>query len=413
VLTLSHISRHKLEVFQLISEGRIKIASARMIGCQSHEDTLYDFCDGLNVFVADNQTGKSVFFKMTKIAVLPSYYNRKEREDLIRYGHECAIIAYTFTDSSCGGVRVFAGGPQYFYTEDYTKYAFEYRKDPHPDMVSKLGLLVDYTEQYIANLLDTEQLLLFVNSGNQTNNNLVKMLIKDERVDRMIVALTKRVELYREKANMLSHVLIPLRSRLADTEFIDIDSLEVQVTLCEDAVSIYGELIDVGLHFSGITVFQNIDYDSIIEGLDAHIALASIEEFMGVLSQPIPEEDLIYGPLSELAEGFLELDLMKVEDTQVELSSLLELIDAYSLLTDLTYQDTGEDDLFEVLDLVDTLRLGHMHSIEFLTLIDAISKSDDLILDLEANFSSKGRTVECPIYGRIQHVEGNCIPVDH
>ena len=64
----------------------IYLVGVRMINCQTHSDTVYEFSpDKLNVIVAPNATGKSVLIKMLKATVTPNEYNNSTRKNLIRH----------------------------------------------------------------------------------------------------------------------------------------------------------------------------------------------------------------------------------------------------------------------------------------------------------------------------------------
>lgn len=63
------------------------IAQVNMKDCQSWKDGGFSLAsDRVNVIVADNGTGKSVFMKMLKITACPKYFSREERSSLIRWG---------------------------------------------------------------------------------------------------------------------------------------------------------------------------------------------------------------------------------------------------------------------------------------------------------------------------------------
>ena len=84
------------------------IVQVQMINCQSWKNSTFDLAtDRINVIIADNGTGKSVFFKMLKITTNPNYFSRAERKDLIRRHEECATILFKFDDGSIAATKVF------------------------------------------------------------------------------------------------------------------------------------------------------------------------------------------------------------------------------------------------------------------------------------------------------------------
>ena len=95
------------------------IHSVRLINCQSWENGIIPLAqDRINVLRADNNSGKSVFFKMLKITACPGYFTPKERKKLIRNGCDSANILYAFTDGSVGACSVYPTRVMYLYAED-------------------------------------------------------------------------------------------------------------------------------------------------------------------------------------------------------------------------------------------------------------------------------------------------------
>ena len=77
----------------------VKLLQIRLVNCQSWKDGVIEFSKGLNVIRANNNTGKSVIFKMLKVTCNPESLDKADREDIIRRGSEYAEVTYLFDDS--------------------------------------------------------------------------------------------------------------------------------------------------------------------------------------------------------------------------------------------------------------------------------------------------------------------------
>ena len=57
----------------------------RLQNCQSWQDCIIHLAsDRINIIKADNNIGKSVLFRILKLAGDPTYYDKEERNSLIR-----------------------------------------------------------------------------------------------------------------------------------------------------------------------------------------------------------------------------------------------------------------------------------------------------------------------------------------
>ena len=89
------------------------LEAVRFKNCQSLGDCVLSFTGKLNVIVAENNTGKSVLYKVLKLAGRADYYTREERKDLIRRGASAAQITFKFDDGSYAVMQITPGKTVY------------------------------------------------------------------------------------------------------------------------------------------------------------------------------------------------------------------------------------------------------------------------------------------------------------
>ena len=256
------------------------IVQVQMINCQSWKNSTFDLAtDRINVIIADNGTGKSVFFKMLKITTNPNYFSRAERKDLIRRHEECATILFKFDDGSIAATKVFQTYVLYMYkasNQEGLKTAYE----QFPEVLEKLGLIVDPDEtSFVANIIDADQDLLLVNSKLKYNYNLVHLLVE-----------SPELELVNERAHTaLMNVLNPLSSlssrcetlerAIQDSTYYDVAERELELDRVEKMKDFLFDLIPVAenLHSMQEVSRNYIDVDGIKKLLGLLDLLESID----------------------------------------------------------------------------------------------------------------------------------------
>lgn len=160
------------------------ITQIRFKNCQSWDDiTINLSCDRLNVLVAENDTGKSVFFKLIKIVGSPNYYSREDRKRLIRWGCDYAMVAMAFDSGNIAIVSIKPNQVVYEYIkEDRQRVPV---LQPPEEMLREAGILVGKNGDFIANVIDSDQDLLLVNSNLASNFELIRLIVMNEDLDRL------------------------------------------------------------------------------------------------------------------------------------------------------------------------------------------------------------------------------------
>lgn len=415
------------------------IVQVQMINCQSWKNSTFDLAtDRINVIIADNGTGKSVFFKMLKITTNPNYFSRAERKDLIRRHEECATILFKFDDGSIAATKVFQTYVLYMYkasNQEELKTAYE----QFPEVLEKLGLIVDPDEtSFVANIIDADQDLLLVNSKLKYNYNLVHLLVE-----------SPELELVNERAHTaLMNVLNPLSSlssrcetlerAIQDSTYYDVAERELELDRVEKMKDFLFDLIPVAesLHSIQEASRNYIDVDGIKKLLDLLDLLENIDlSQVAVTDKPadIAEHLKLLKSLSAI-----NLNDLKTVDQPFNASNYFELI---RLLSDLKLQELQTieapvncNEIFSLLSILTYLNLASLHLTEqvpdltnYFKLINDISYlqqilalTDSLMLtvnsvkkemqELEIEMQHSGKITECAIYGKVIYNGKKCIP---
>lgn len=415
------------------------IVQVQMINCQSWKNSTFDLAtDRINVIIADNGTGKSVFFKMLKITTNPNYFSRAERKDLIRRHEECATILFKFDDGSIAATKVFQTYVLYMYkasNQEGLKTAYE----QFPEVLEKLGLIVDPDEtSFVANIIDADQDLLLVNSKLKYNYNLVHLLVE-----------SPELELVNERAHTaLMNVLNPLSSlssrcetlerAIQDSTYYDVAERELELDRVEKMKDFLFDLIPVAenLHSMQEVSRNYIDVDGIKKLLGLLDLLESID-----LSQVVVTDKPanIAGHLKLLKSlSAINLNDLKTVDQPFDVSNYFELI---RLLSDLKLQELQTieapvncNEIFSLLSILTDLNLASLHLTEqvpdltdhfklindIFYLQQILALTDSLMLtvnsarkemqELEIEMQHSGKITECAIYGKVIYNGKKCIP---
>ena len=415
------------------------IVQVQMINCQSWKNSTFDLAtDRINVIIADNGTGKSVFFKMLKITTNPNYFSRAERKDLIRRHEECATILFKFDDGSIAATKVFQTYVLYMYKASDQE-ELETAYEQFPEVLEKLGLIVDPDEtSFVANIIDADQDLLLVNSKLKYNYNLVHLLVE-----------SPELELVNERAHTaLMNVLNPLSSlssrcetlerAIQDSTYYDVAERELELDRVEKMKDFLFDLIPVAesLHSIQEASRNYIDVNGIKKLLDLLDLLESIDLSQVVVTDKpadIAEHLKLLKSLSAI-----NLNDLKTVDQPFDASNYFELI---RLLSDLKLQELQTieapvncNEIFSLLSILTDLNLASLHLTEqvpdltnhfklindIFYLQQILALTDSLMLtvnsakkemqELEIEMQHSGKITECAIYGKVIYNGKKCIP---
>ena len=251
------------------------IHSVKLINCQSWADGLIPLAqDRINVLRADNNSGKSVLFKMLKITACPGYFTPKERKKLIRNGCDSANILYAFTDGSIGICAVYPTRVMYLYATDGKNFE-KYEEPPH-EMITKLGIIHN-SDKFVANIIDMDQSLLLVDSNVHENYELIKLLTEDESLNELKTKIQLNLEDFKVKESDLRFQSLDIESLLENTEYKDVNKIKARINMTELLMELMETLDQIDTLYGKIqnNWVENLDYPKLLKQLELLKVLAN------------------------------------------------------------------------------------------------------------------------------------------
>lgn len=391
------------------------LASIRMINCQSWEDLTLELSqDRLNVLIAPNNTGKSVFFKMLKITASPRYFTQEESKFLIRFGADCACFVYSFTDGAIGMTLVYPNRVIYRYAKTaeagYVSYEF-----PPRELLDNLGLVANVSEDFVANIIDTDQDMLLVNSNLKGNHALMRLIAENPELAEILIK-TDNIsrEFSKHEAALLERVQI-LDYRIRSTKFVDVPKLERNLGAASLLNSAIGVLLSV---YDQTGVLQQLTRDSIDYGFLIKLAdsAVTLEKLQGMLSnvQILPQVDENLETLTDFLVG-LEDNLTRIKISTDLDENLVTLVDNLANINTNLRQIKCEDNMnYGCLELgisgCGALR-GLRDELNGLqrALVE-IENSEKSLLAISEEMRNSGEVLPCAIHGKVVYDGDKCVP---
>ena len=207
------------------------IDQIRLVGCQSWADTTISLSSNkINVIQAPNNTGKSVLFKILKISVAPKVYTARKRKKLIRNRCTEARAYFSFTDGCMAATVIQQTRVIYLFKETNTWESFV---EPPKRMIDELGLLVNEKGTFIANIIDTDQNLLLVDSDAASTTEFINMLCNNATLDdyKEKIEIAKGWSL--DNIMPVEWELNKVTQELQNLDYVDVDAMR------KDAVEIF------------------------------------------------------------------------------------------------------------------------------------------------------------------------------
>lgn len=431
--------------------------------CQSLKDVSYDLVDGINIITAPNSTGKSVFYKALKVAVGTTYFSNKELLHLISYGESSAMALFTFSDNSVGGFLATIPNPsskqvtlQYCYREPHTT-QFDISTFPNPIFLQKMSVVIDNKTNFIMNVLDPDQELLFVNSKETTNSTIVELISDNPVLERLLPMIESNLEQTQSALGKAKHCNQLATTTLDSLDKADINLLQTKIDYGDAFIIIGKNLLSVHEYINSLSTFRYIDFDTVEHNIEM---LKSLEEILGQVNSLYKINNIDYDKYTSICNNLdNSIQLFDAVNTlhsvpNVDYSkyfSLCNLLDNYSemlsfvckinYVTDIKYDTyielNNHLDLFsQTKTLVDTLQftekilnldldnyldLDKVYSLFSKTLNEInelhlnskrlIVLEEDL-KDIYGKMDSLCNSVMCPVKGKVFYSESGCVKDD-
>ena len=379
------------------------LLEARFINCQSMRDlTMHFATDKLNVIAADNSVGKSVLFKMLKVTANPkTLATIEERRQLIRYGEQYAGFICAFDDGSIGATLVYPNKVIYKYrgssAAGFTSYA-----EPPSEFIRQLGLLVDEKTGYIANLIDTDQDLLFVNNNLGSNHSLIKMIAESPTLTEVQDKLMNLDSQFSQMMVTVNQRVIDLQIQLDQYSYSDVDRLEDDLNGAEIMLDVLPGMDKC------CKCIETIERAEDVKDLDSLIEACSV---LGKVTVALDQIDYNYSEESQVicnfAPGVIQA-LSVLQDVYVDSNDYEVLIEIImQLLGKVKHVKTIPSELINFVTIADQVK----------EVFDVLSRTTEVVYEtnlqicsLEEQIQSLGDVLECPVHGKVVYDGKKCVP---
>lgn len=399
---------------------RVYLSAIRLTNCQSFKDSVIEFAtDRLNVFVADNSTGKSVFFRMLSITAFPGKCSKEDRLNIIRRGSQFAQILYMFSDGSYGGVRVYPDRVIYYYTPDKNT-KMTPSLEPGPEFISKLGLILDNNSGFVANLIDMDQNLLLVNSSPKGDSNILQMLTANEALDRMIEDTAEKKKVFEQYEDRLKDVVYSYSKSIDGYSYVDTNSLEANIELCENVFDTLYKLAPISDDVEALACSseRRLDYDRLLGVTGTLIKLEQLKEITEGLHVPHEfNEKLLSATCAciKLEQALAAIEGFHIPRSQKDRSNNLHTLLLLESIKNELISCWAKEMTVDYSPVVRTLqRLEQLrdYSAETIMHSRSLAQSQQALVKIYDALSSSGELIACGLYGEVVFDGKKCIPAD-
>ena len=399
---------------------RVYLSAIRLTNCQSFKDSVIEFAtDRLNVFVADNSTGKSVFFRMLSITAFPGKCSKEDRLNIIRRGSQFAQILYMFSDGSYGGVRVYPDRVIYYYTPDKNT-KMTPSLEPGPEFISKLGLILDNNSGFVANLIDMDQNLLLVNSSPKGDSNILQMLTANEALDRMIEDTAEKKKVFEQYEDRLKDVVYSYSKSIDGYSYVDTNSLEANIELCENVFDTLYKLAPISDDVEALACSseRRLDYDRLLGVTGTLIKLEQLKEITEGLHVPHEfNEKLLSATCAciKLEQALAAIEGFHIPRSQKDRSNNLHTLLLLESIKNELISCWAKEMTVDYSPVVRTLqRLEQLRDYSTETIMHSrrLAKSQQALVKIYDALSSSGELIACGLYGEVVFDGKKCIPAD-
>lgn len=403
----------------------VYLAGVRMTGCQSFDDAYIPLADDkVNVFVAENNTGKSVFFKMLQISVCPGLFDAEDRRNLIRNGKEFAQIIFKFSDGSFSATRVYRNNVIFYYTESQEN-GFRASEKPFKETLEKLSVLIDESVNYVANIIESEQDLMLVTSSSKSNSSLMKMFTESVSLKDLGVIVKQKLEAYQGREESITDKLRYVDAQLKNYDYVDLEYYEKTTEYLERLYEVSYNLFSIlgSIRIIGEIVTNKVNYDFLLKISNNLETISCIRSDTCRITIPMAVNEELADVLECMERVELVKDLVshirctKQKDFS-KLTTVLDIIAGINLVQGKLCEIPiikEQKDLSSVAGLVKILTelaadVNNLSS-QRRNILSVVENNSKLIDELNSN----GEIISCPVYGDVIFggSDEKCIPIDN
>lgn len=412
----------------------VKLKAIQIAGFQSWKNCTVNFSDGLNVICAPNNTGKSVLFKCIQLVAYPDAFTKDEKVSMIRNDCERASALFLFSDDSAALVFIYPKGNIYFYADKFegakTKWEDKAFK-PQPKLIANLGLILEPSNGFIANMLSLKHDLFLIESDSKANNDLIKALTQHDQLTRLCEVFRDKLPEVEKKFAEAYEVVEIYKKSLSNYEYIDVNALEEDTNEYELYFNIFEEMCYIYKEIEDLNslVLPSIDLQTCVDILEITNLFEDINEYLELDKNKIKTNLNIIETIITLEEIYDNIESIQitetVEDAKVNLivyDTLNSVIQIYNNLIEYSNQTDSYNKLSKSLEEY-KFNLDSYNSLvelEYLVndlnaLVDEYNKSTEDCRNIKESLEtlkSKYKSYKCPIHGKIILTEENeCVPI--
>lgn len=409
----------------------------RLINCQSWADTtVYLSPDKLNIVRAPNNTGKSVLMKMLKISTSPKFFKAKKRKKLIRWGAEQAMALYSFTDGAQAAVVVRPTTVIYMFRENENE-PWSQSLDPTARFLDELGMLVSSDGSFIANIIDTDQNLLLVDSDSKSTFDFMQMLCNNASLDEILLRAKEEQKSMNDKVYKIEDTLEQLNIQLQSVQYTDVELAERQLDTLTSAKNVMYSLIGVAYNLQRIyEALDEKDYNLLFLCVTTLQTIESLNLRKLSIRGYDESKESALATLEKLESIEVRKLLKPKEPTGIELVNVLSALEQIDVNTALELGKPIGCEYCDVLEKLESIKLNNLlirRAPKSIATVDVLEKLESLkdcvrsykqasnnaemyateILRYENELKKSGVVHDCEIYGRIIYDGKECIPLDY
>lgn len=389
----------------------------RIKNFQSVEDLTYNFSDGLNVIIGENNTGKSVLNKAIEVLVNFNSLRASDVEQYITFGKPKSDLIIT-GDSGCYWVEIYPRKINYYCLEN-DNFVFVGNELP-PGLIKCLDLLV-CEGNFVGNLITSNHSKLLVDSSSNINNQILSLIARDDSAENILEECEERLSTMNSNLRTLRINRSSIESELSTIEVEDTTLKEEALSRVFSLTNFVEELIGVKetsdlLKFNVPKVgnmdelinfvsnletlmykFDNLRFTKEVKNLDEDIKVVSeLESFNDKLDVVLSKMTI----MSNIKEVNVDNDLLGVVAKLELLQSNLAKVNNVKKVNDSNL--LVAEQLEELLGSVENY---YNKAVE----TERLKSEAKSLLD-ELN-SYGGEEYDCPIYGTIKYINDECIHI--
>lgn len=242
------------------------ISLVRLMNIQAYKDITFRFSNGVNVFEAPNETGKSIIFKVYRTMCDANWYGRGERKSLIRRGCEfgTALLIVPYSGGSFKIIFKLYPTFQLYYLFDGDEQIGSWKQDTIPkDIQDILYWYYDKESKILLNLCDQELDMPFVNSNGKFNYDVMKFIIESPELEKARFNVGNWLSDMSSELSTITMKKDAMMEVISDSKYVDTVELEESLTKRKDIVSKAEPLLNLLDTLNSLSELQKPDFNYI------------------------------------------------------------------------------------------------------------------------------------------------------